>query len=191
VCNWPVLVIIFACVAIVIAIASMVLQSDGASRGGKRQLMPAPAPDRMETSPKGTDPWSGATPPQATPDPRAMPDLTPDPAPQPRVTPDPPKPPDPSDDDLFGQLGQSSNYALMLTFASQACKHFASCPGTDQVLQGLCDGFARMPLTPIPTGCAAAQACVGAIDQLPCDDASDPLSTVQLLQDCTRAMTEC
>jgi hypothetical protein len=189
--SWPVIVIIVACTAIVTAIVSLVVPANSGS-SGRRKLMPAPAPDHMQTSPKG-DPWSGAspTPPPAPSDPP----VGPSPAPQPRVTPDPPQanPNDPQND-LFNQLGQNVPQSAMLpfVFAARMCKRISSCPGVDDSVRVACDGLSMMQL-PQPTGCAAMQECNEAIDKLPCDTAtsSDPTITINMIRECTRAISEC
>lgn len=195
--NWPMLVIILAMIAIVGAVVIMVLPPDKENAGGKRQLMPTPAPDRMETSPmpdkhgqanpNPSDPWATPGDPYAAPDPQAN-------IPQPRMTPDPPRgAPDP--DDLFNGLGSSLNSMFLLTLANQACKKLKACPGADHsTLDVVCDGFASMPIPPIPTSCAAAQRCLEAIDKMDCDTSAgsvNPLSSVMLMQDCVKAATEC
>jgi len=198
--NWPLLVIILAMIAIVTAVVIMVLPTDNKGSGGKRQLMPAPAPDRMDTTPKDNDPWSGATPPSA-PDPN-----TPDPAPQPRVTPDPPNPdPDnnPSDpDDMLGGLGPNTfggtlganNGAFLFTLAEAACKKAKSCPGADNsMLDAACQGLSNFPHPPA-SQCARGQKCVEAIERMDCsglNTSSNPMSAMLLMQDCAQAVTEC
>jgi hypothetical protein len=179
--NWPILVIVAACVAIVIAVVMMVMPADAQGHGGKRELMHAPAPERMETSPKA-DPWSGVDPTPAPQSPAMPPSLDPDPdpVPQPRMTPDPPRQLDP--DDPAG---------LMFTFLAQMCTRLSSCPGGDPTTQMMCNGLSMMRLPAAPSGCPAAQECSDAIAHMPCDNAGDPAATVQSLGPCLRALTEC
>jgi hypothetical protein len=193
--NWPVLVIILAVLAIVTAVVIMVLPADR-KNGGKRQLMPAPAPERMETMPDKSsqaDPWaqpggpnSGARPPTG---------ILPDP--QPRVTPDPPAAPDPNDidpNDLYGSLSQGGG-AVFLAIATQACKKMKTCSTVNQsMLKDACDQLASLPLPSVPMTCDAAKACMDAIDHMDCDlmsSSSNPLNMMALMKDCTRAATEC
>lgn len=192
--NWPMIVIVVAVVAIVAAVVIMVLPEDEAKRGGKKQLMAPPAPDRMETSPM--PPQSGQI------DPWGSPDDQPDPGAQPPMpaTPDPdPDPPDP--DDLFGGLGGSNpnpmmgglSGTFMLTMFHQACRKLQSCPGTDmQTLSAVCSQFNSLPRPAVPSGCPSAQKCLDAIDALDCSaNLDNPLSAIALIQDCSKAMTEC
>lgn len=193
--NWPLLVIILAMIAIVTAVVIMVLPANS-PKGGKRQLMPAPAPDRMETMPNQhsqADPWANPGDPRnvAPPDP---------PAPlAPRQTPDPPGAPDPNDpDDLYGGLGAPSgggfNSAVLMAMANQACKKLKTCSNVDQSgLTLVCDQLSAIP-APSVTSCATAQRCMDAIDHIDCDSTSanaNPMSTMMLITDCTKAATEC
>ncbi len=190
--NWPVLVIILAVIAIVTAVVIMVLPADK-KHGGKRQLMPAPAPERMETMPDKSsqaDPWAQPGAPTRPPSGTV-------PAPQPRVTPDPPAAPDPNTidpNDLYGSLAQGGG-AVFLAIATQACKKLQTCSNIDQsMLRLTCDQLAAVPLPPVPQNCDAAKACMDAIDHIDCDlmsSSSNPLNMMALMKDCTRAATEC
>jgi hypothetical protein len=197
--NWPMLVIILAMIAIVTAVVIMVMPAGNNSAGGARQLMPAPAPDRMETMPDKSsqaDPWAQPG------DPRNH--AAPDPAP--RVTPDPPSAddttndPDPDPDDLYGGLntpglGGGLNGGVFVAMANQACKKLKTCGNVDQsALSLVCDSMAAMPLPPVPSGCASAKRCMDAIDHIDCDMTStnaNPMNMLLLMQDCTKAATEC
>lgn len=177
--NWPILVIVLAVGAIVIATIIMVMPEGKSS--GKRQLMNPPAPERMETNPlppkaSQADPWG-------------------QPGTQPQQ---PPMPPD-DPDDLLGQLpqggGVSGTGAFMLTMFDKACKKLKSCPNIDTaMLSQACDQFSSMAPPPAaPRNCPAAQRCLDAIDKLSCDQAgaSSPLAAVYLITDCTTALNDC
>lgn len=202
--KWPLIVIGLAVIALVGAVVIMVLPEDKARSSGKRNLMPTPAPDRMDTNP---------VPPQkqSQNDPWADPDFVPDPGRDPRMAPDPgqpdPPPPDDDDDDLLGGLGGGGGTGglgfggslggmsgtFMLTMIHQACQKAQSCPNVDQSMLGpLCSQFSALPRPPVPRSCAPALRCLSAIDKLDCDAGLDnPLGAIALIQDCTKAATEC
>jgi hypothetical protein len=201
--NWPLIVIILAVLAIVAAVVIMVWPQDDAHHGGKKRLMAPPAPDRMETDPLGkhsqVDPWGQPD------DPGALGTPAPDDDDSmaqggtvPRRTPDPPNAPPPNDpDDLFGGLGGGPSSGLagtfMLTMLDKACKKLQTCPSSDQAtLAAACSSLSMMPKPPAPANCASAQRCLDAIDALDCDAGIDnPVSAISLIQDCSKAMTEC
>lgn len=198
--NWPVLVIILAVIAIVAAVVIMVLPADRKDNG-RRQLMPAPAPERMDTMPKGGDPWgpqgnNSVTPPGAQPPAGTQPRVTPDPP----ATPPPNDPLDP-DDPLAGIDPNDPNgilpnvpTPLLMTMAVRTCQKLASCPNSDQFLRLACDQLATMPQAPIPQSCDAAQKCLAAIDNLDCDlttSQANPMAALQGMQECARVMTDC
>lgn len=197
--NWPLIVIVLAVLAIVAAVVIMVLPSDNGSKGGKRQLMPAPAPDRMETNPlpnkqSQIDPW-GAPDDNYAPAP---------PQPAPRRMPDPPQPsPDPNDpDDIYGglsggslggSLGGLSN-SFMLTMFHQACTKLQSCPNADTMITTVCNQFSAMPRPAAPQNCPIGDRCLEEIEKLDCDmtaQSGSPLGAVYLIQSCMKAATEC
>lgn len=201
--NWPLIVIILAVVAIVAAVVIMVWPQDEAHHGGKKRLMAPPAPDRMETDPLGKqsqiDPWGQPGDPGAQ-----APDDDDSTAQQggtvPRRTPDPPSAPQPPDpDDLFGGLGGQGGFSagvggtFMLTMLDKACHKLQTCPSSNQaMLAAACSSLNSMPKPPAPANCSSAQRCLDAIDQLDCDAGIDnPVSAISLIQDCTKAMTEC
>src|SRR4051812_29811244 len=105
--SWPMLVIVLASVAIVVAVILMVWPP-GQTDAGRKMLSQPPAPERMETDPlppagagntNGADPWGGHS--QA--DPKA----------QPRVTPDPLPPKAPPADPLQDPFGSTDPFAGM------------------------------------------------------------------------------
>lgn len=195
--NWPMIVIILAMLAIVTAVVIMVLPADRKG-GGKRQLMPTPAPDRMQTDPWAQPGGPGTNGPQGS--------ITPDPQPQPRITPDPPRPATPPDDpddpdDLYGGLGGPSGMGGMIggagsfaiNLADAACKKLKSCPNADSlVTDQMCQGIATMP-KPALGSCASGQRCLDAIERMDCDitNGTRALNDMMSLGDCARAMTEC
>jgi hypothetical protein len=187
--HWPLIVIILAVLAIVAAVVIMMLPEDE-PRGGKKRLMAPPAPDRMETDPLNKqsqiDPWAQPGDPD---------DLYSQPGTVPRHTPDPPRPPDPPDpDDIYGGLGGGQlGGTFMLTMMSAACKKLQTCPGSNgAALAAACQSFDSLPKPPPPAGCPSAQKCLDAIDQLDCDAGIDnPVSVIGLVQDCSKAATEC
>lgn len=194
--SWPVLVILLASVAIVVAVILMVFPPGGSgeSASGKHVLEPPPAPDRMDTNPSPTAPHAQIVPPS-----------TPDPLPTPRVTPPPvPPDPDPSPNDPFQGLGSitgsingkafggPSAQGLMLGVLDHACKRMAACGASDPSLQTVCTSFGAFPKPAAPT-CAAATRCFAKIDAMDCGAAAGDMGAFMTLmtslQDCTEAMS--
>ncbi len=202
--NWPLIVIILAVLAIVAAVVVMMLPAGDKPDGGKRQLMPAPAPDRMDTNPMPPrsgqlDPWGQPGDPNAAPSPNRTPDPAP---PNPGNDPLPDDPDDPADpDDLFGGLGGGSlggggiNGGLAGSFAfailDHACKKLQSCPtSSQQILNAMCGQLSAFPKPAMPQSCASGKRCLEAIDRLDCDAMAD-LTSAWALQDCVKAASEC
>jgi len=196
--SWPMLVIVLASVAIVVAVVMMVWPP-GQTDQGRKMLSQPPAPERMETDPlpppgagntNGADPWGGhsqADPPKAPVTPRATPD------------PLPPKPqaPDPQDpfgsSDPFAGLTSVSGGAVFQAVLVHACTKLKSCPNPDDTVTTMCDAFAMFPKAP-PPKCDAATRCFDAIDKMDC--ATDlgnmsPGDVVMKMQDCMTAATSC
>lgn len=208
--SWPVLVIILATVAIVVAVVLMVWPSrhDG---DGKRTLAPMPAPDRMQTEPdvKQT--------PQANP--QILPPAKADPTDDPWTDrPDPPAP-DPSagaidrpdDDDVAGllddpfgsphssaispgrrRLRTNHHDMMVLAMAEHMCRKMVQCGVDDPLVKATCDSFARQPPAP-PLRCAAAMRCLRRIDTLSCGSPSgdsflQPQALMAQFQDCAEAV---
>ncbi|CAN5725209.1 hypothetical protein BH11MYX1_BH11MYX1_46630 [soil metagenome] len=198
--SWPMLVIVLASAAIIVALVMMVWPP-GAGDVGKRNVVHPPAPERMNTDPlppagagnsNGADPWGGHS--QA------------DPAPTPRPTPDPlPQAPlpdnqaapqqDPLADPFAGGgglgLGAKST-DLMFAAMEHACTKAKSCPNRDDTLTSICDSLALFPHGAAPN-CDAAKRCFDAIDKLDCDAgiSSSPIGVVTTVQDCTKALSAC
>ena len=194
--SWPMLVIVLASVAIVVAVVLMVWPP-GQTDAGRKMLSQPPAPERMETDPlpppgagntNGADPWGGHS--QADPKPA-----------QPRVTPDPlpPKAPaaDPQDPfgsvDPFAGLSAASGGAVFQAVLVHACTKLKSCPNPDDTVSSMCDAFAMFPKSPPPT-CDAATRCFEAIDKMDCAtdlNGANPSDVMMKMQDCMTAATTC
>jgi hypothetical protein len=190
--SWPMIVIGVAVLAIITAVVIMVLPQDNA-RNKRLGKPPAPAPERMDSSPippkasQLDDPWD---------QPDKPPSLSPVPDPNPPQQPPDPlagTQPDPNDpNDLFG--GGAGGAAVMFAMAEHACSKMKSCPGVDQTMLSLaCDQFKSIPKPQLPQGCPAAKRCMDAIDAMDCSQANsnNPIGAVYLLKDCSSAMTDC
>ncbi|HEY0254569.1 MAG TPA: hypothetical protein VGC41_23745 [Kofleriaceae bacterium] len=195
--SWPMLVIVLASIAIVVAVYMMVAPDH--SDPGKHVISP-PAPEKMETDPlpppgagnsNGADPWGGHS--QADPQP-AQPRQTPDPIPstpppQNRAAPDPGLGlPDPLAG--IGKLGATGD--VMMAAMAHACTRLKSCPNADDTMTDVCEAVAMFPQQP-PPNCDAAKRCFEQIDKMQCTDDlnSNPLGMVNTVQDCMRAATTC
>jgi len=196
--SWPMLVIVLASVAIVVAVVMMVWPP-GQSDPGRKMLSQPPAPERMESDPlppagagntNGADPWGGHS--QADPKQPVTPRVTPDPLPPKAVN--PPDPQDPfSNPDPFGNLASASGGAVFQAVLVHACTKLKSCPNPDDTVTSMCDAFAMFPKAP-PPSCDAATRCFDAIDKLDC--ATDlgnmsPGDVMMKMQDCMTAATTC
>lgn len=195
--SWPVVVIVLACAAIVTAVVIMVWPPS--PEANRHSLQPPPAPERMETNPlpptgqanptTPSDPWGG----HSQNDPPVQRHV-PDPLPA-----NPPPTQTPDDTDVFGgivggQPGGLGQPDFMFTALGHACQKLKGCPNTDQtLLSTLCDTVSMLPNRPAPTGCAAAQRCLDAIDKLNCSQTgfANPNAVVFMFQDCTTAATRC
>jgi hypothetical protein len=194
--SWPMLVIVLASIAIVVAVVMMVWPPTPVDAG--RKIVQPPAPERMETDPlppagagnsNGADPWGG----HSRVDPPAPPRQTPDPLPAAPA----PAPRDPLGDP-FGGLGGATGgltpggdvaFAVM----AHACTKLKSCPNADDTLMAVCDGLAALPHAAAPA-CDAEKRCFDAIDKLDCTQdlsQSTPASLMMNMQDCVTAATTC
>lgn len=206
--SWPMLVIVLASVAIVVAVVLMVWPPSSGHET-KRALQPPPAPERMETNPlpppgagnsNGADPWGGHS--QA--DPPKAPQASPDPAaPTPRQTPDPLPPPDPQQDpdDLFGQLGPMPQLPNLFDPNADPMAQLApllkQMPNVQlddvdaQAVQQVCTSFKAMAKA-APSSCTDAQKCISQIDQLCGQGASlSSMTLMQSITSCTAALSSC
>jgi hypothetical protein len=208
--SWPVLVIVLATVAIVVAVVLMVWPSRH-DVDGKRTLAPSPAPDRMQTEPdiKQTpqanpqilppakadptdDPWTDRPAPPA-PDPSAgaidRPDdddavMLVDPFASPHQLPDPPsrrRRPSPN----------QGGMQMTLAMVEHMCRKMLQCGADDPLVRATCDDLARTPSPPIR--CAAAIRCLRHIDTLACggpsgDSFLQPQALMAQFQDCAEAV---
>jgi hypothetical protein len=215
--SWPVLVIILATVAIVVAVVLMVWPSGRRDLDGKHSLAPPPAPERMQTEPEIRQP-----PPQV-PDRPAPP--APPATPQAGATPDPwashadPLPPDPGADaidaddtvddlqggldDPFGsphrpsvppsrhRLQTNHRGMMMLAMAEHMCRKMLQCSADDPTVQSTCNAFARRP-SPPPVSCPAADRCLQHIDTMACGSQNDNFLQLSALmtqfRDCADAV---
>jgi hypothetical protein len=198
--SWPVLVIIVATCAIVVAAVLMVWPP--AKQDPGKRAVPTPAPERMDTQNPGAapiDPWSAprAAPPTPTP---ARPAPTPAPAdPDPR--PDPPQAEADPDPDpgattqtaprLRNRLPTSGRGMVMLAMAEHLCRKMAECGSDDLMTKGMCDTVLRSA-TDIPPNCPSATRCLDHIDQMSCAAQSEDLSQLGSLltqfRDCAEAV---
>ncbi len=203
--SWPMLVIVLASAAIIVALVMMVWPPAHAD-AGKRNVIHPPAPERMNTDPlppagagnaNGADPWGGHSQVDPAPDPApdpaapAMPRATPDPLPT-APLPDNQAPRDPfAGNSTFGGLGAHST-DVMFAAMEHACTKAKSCPNSDDTLTQICDSLSLFPHGAAPT-CDAAKRCFEAIDKLDCDAgiSSSPMGVVTTVQDCTKALTAC
>ncbi|MFT3692261.1 MAG: hypothetical protein QM831_03915 [Kofleriaceae bacterium] len=198
--SWPMLVIVLASIAIVVAVYMMVTP-DHPDQG--KHVVTPPAPEKMETDPlpppgagnsNGADPWGGhsqADPPKAPSQPitpRDTPDTVPN-TPPPRNQAQP--------DDPFGGMGGFGGITqgtgdVMMAAMSHACKRLKSCPNADDTMTDVCEAVAMFPQNP-PPNCDAAKKCFDAIDKMDCTDDlnSNPLGMVNTVQDCMKAATAC
>ena len=207
--SWPMLVIVLASIAIIVAVVLMVWPASSDAAAGKRSLQPPPAPERMETNPlpppgqgnnNGADPWGGHSqidPDQTDPVPGhggAQPRHTPDPIPQAPVAPQDPDDPF-SGMGQLGQLGGMGNTNVMVAMMAHACDKLKACPSgaDDDMLTNVCDSFSMFAQRSAPPTCDAAKRCFDAIDKMDCSSSgfASPVTAVTSLQDCTRAMTSC
>ena len=142
----------------------------------------------MDTDPlpQHADPWQQNNAPHSQVTPRSTPD------------PLPAQPPQQPDDDQFGFGGITGGLGaaspdFMLAALGHACKKLKTCPNADDTLDTLCETYMAFPQATAPTTCAEAQRCLDAIDNMSCSQSGygNPLSVVNMFQDCTKAITSC
>lgn len=199
--SWPVLVIIVAACAIVVAAVLMVWPP--AKQDPGKRVVPAPAPERMDTQNPGaapSDPWSSPHAARPAPAP-ARPTPTPPPAdPDPQAeAPDPTDPTDPIDPGastqnlprLRGRVPVNGRGVVMLAMAEHLCRKMAECGSDDMMTKAMCDTVQRNT-NDIPANCPSAQRCLDHIDQMSCASQSDDLSQLSSLftqfRDCAEAV---
>ena len=203
--SWPVLVIIVAGIAIVVAAVLMVWPPSRGQGGdaGKHVVQP-PAPERMDTQNPGMaaprtqpaprpDPWS--QPHAAVPSPHdPSADLTPPddshddqdsdpdavPPPTPRGRPAPRR-----------GLTVNTSGVVMLAMAVHLCRKMVQCGNDDLTTKSMCDTVASSA-TDIPANCPAANRCLERIDAMSCSSQNDDLSQLTMLltqfRDCADAV---
>ena len=214
--NWPVLVIILASIAIILAVVLMVLPKDEVDAGRPRSGA-GPAPERMETNPLPSQ-GNNAVPPPSSSDPWAPPggtQPTPDPAPQADPDPDDQSSIDPSDPladpfasprggngglgGLGNSLGGAQNsaaLALLGNVATRLCEKAKAC--SDPAVAAMCSGMSMFPVHPMPQNCPQASRCLEILDQIDvCDGSAQSItgtnfsSLMMRTTECVDAITSC
>lgn len=202
--SWPVVVIVLAMAAIIVAVVLMVWPAKPRD-AGTRSRGTEPAPERMQTQPELAP--HATTPPQPTMPPAARDPWADDPGPQGSAAPDPDSdqtsvdPAIPDIDDVPAPTarpqgrrpGPGGQSAVIFSMVSRMCRKLAQCGSLDSSVAGLCAGMGRMGAAP-PASCPAAERCLSHIDTLPCGMASDDVGMLTTLmakfQDCADA-TRC
>lgn len=198
--SWPVVVIIVATVAIVVAIVLMVWPARGGrdALDGKHTVAPPPAPERMQTEPQiepppprgaTQDPWTDPpTPLTPSPNPGASAiDTDTQPDDLARLT-DPHGVPVP-----LGRRDLRTNRRgmMMLTMTEHICRKMLQCGTDDPMAQRTCDAFSQRPPS-IPPSCAAAERCLQHIDAMSCGGQTDNFLSMNTLmtqfRDCADAV---
>lgn len=218
--SWPVLVIVLAMVAIVVAVVLMLwpTSSDRLREPGKHALQPPPAPERMQTEPdikppvpdrrvqparpNAPDPWSAGPSPLPPRQPQVAPSQ---PAPSPTPSPLDPSVDSADADDLDLDVlkdplatprpGASLNArgAMVAAMFEHLCRKLSECHVDDTTTTDLCEQITSQPHG-APVNCPAAVRCLQHIDAMSCG--SRPTSFTQLsvlmgrFRDCAEA-TRC
>jgi hypothetical protein len=195
--SWPLIVIVLAGIAIVVAVVLMVWPPGKKDVGAPSQgrLAPAPAPERMETNP--LPPPSAKTPTTPQPNDPWAPRPS-DPVPPPD---DPTVDPDDSLKDPFSGGGSGGTFgglngtgAVIMSMMRHACDRATTCGVSDDRIKQYCQMVKDMPATPPPASCAdAAKKCFDHIDQMSCsagfDDLQDVTAVTYKFKDCVEAMS--
>jgi hypothetical protein len=213
--SWPVVVIVLAMVAIVVAVVLMVWPASRRDVDGKHTIAPPPAPERMQTAP------DIATPPQASPNARPVPPVqdpwsprpaAPGPADPGAQATDPLDPADSTDpNDGDADLGTLKNPfdsphvaparpgrhrlkintggIMYLAMAEHMCRKILQCGDDNPVARSMCDKLSHHAP---PANCPAAERCLEQIDTLSCGaQSSDPLQLRRMItqfSDCAEAV---
>jgi hypothetical protein len=173
--NWPVVVIVLACVAILGAVVVMVWPQSRPSARASPPSPPPPAPDHMETNP---------LPPTPDPAPPARP------APPAHTAPLPSTAPDPWNDQRT-QADPIHSIDLLTAALQHFCKGRASCPDGDPIMDAACTAVANEQVT--PPSCPASDRCLARFDKMSCTDPTDMAGIQALMStidDCAEA-TRC
>lgn len=200
--HWPVIAIGVAGLGIVVAVIVLFWPRATAKDSGTREgSLSIPAPDRMETNPllpptstqpRSGDPWNDHSIKPKDPDPS--------PAPNGAVKPDLDIPDDPDDpgDPLPAAPGGfggplSGSGAIVMAMMKHACTRAESCVDhLDPVIIQYCEMANKLPTTPPPASCPAAQRCLNRIDEMSCstklDDVQALASVMYNFQDCVKAI---
>ena len=164
--SWPMIVIVLAGVAIVIAVVLMVWPP-GASDKGTQTVVP-PAPERMDTNPLPQTHGS-ITPPQKAP----------------TQIPDDPTPPPSSG----GAAGTQTQLAVL----DHVCDRLMAC-GNDAA-ETFCDTAKTLAQTlGVPAGppaCEAGKRCLARIDRFSCSASAVDVQRLMTDPDCAEALTKC
>ena len=166
--NWPVIVIVLASIAIILAVILMVWPKKDAVDVGTRNGAAGPAPERMETNPlppSSSDPWQNGQPPSADPQPQQAPTPPPDPDPDTTMI----DPNDPLKDPFNngGGLGAGRDQigmTLLGNIANRLCDKAKTC--SDPTVASMCSAVTTFPVSPIPATCPQAKRCMEMIDQI-------------------------
>jgi len=198
--SWPILVILVATVAIVIAAVLMVWPSSH-DDAGKRVVQP-PAPDRMDTQNPGLgaprQPRVPATPPGASADPWRQTQPVPTPAPDPDDDQDLDSMADPFAAPHGGpaprgrrKLAVNGRGMVMFAMADHLCRKMVQCGNDDSTMAKVCDSVSTNA-TDLPANCPAAERCLQHIDAMACSAQGDDLSQLSKLlsqfRDCADAV---
>jgi len=163
--SWPMIVIVLAGVAIVIAVVLMVWPP-GASDKSTQTVEPPPAPERMDTNPLPQTHGSITPPPKA---PTQIPD---DPTPPPNA---------------------AAGTATQLAVLDHVCDRLMAC-GNDAA-ETFCDTAKTLAqalgVAPGQPACAAGKRCLAEIDRVSCSASAVDVQRLMTDPDCAEALTKC
>lgn len=216
--SWPVVVIVIAMVAIVVAVVLMVWPASAWRDGGSKHTMaPPPAPERMQTEPQIAPPQPdrNARPVPPAHDPWGPGPVAPRPADPGAQGADPLDPIDRADpNDPGGDLGLVNPFdsphapphrpanrrhlklnrrgSALAVMAEHLCKKLVQCGNDDPMAKTMCaPSLAHGPSLP-PANCPAADRCFEAIDTMSCATQSDEPAQLNTLMmqftDCAEAV---
>jgi len=207
--SWPVIVIIIATLAIIVAIVLMAWPAGRSEPDGKRGAPQPPAPERMQTDPEvhpsappkviqptpppqggaPRDPWGKVDPPPVDPDNGAAAQADDDPDVDSLL--DPFATPAPPAGGGRPRLRINGRGLAMLAMAEHMCKKLVQCGVGDPAARSMCNGFSRRGAVP-PPSCPAARRCLDRIDTMACGGPDDDLANLNgfmaRFQDCADAI---
>jgi len=170
--SWPMIVIVLAGIAIVIAVVLMVWPPGSADKG-TQTVEPPPAPERMDTNP--LPPKSGSITPGAPTPPTKPADPT-----APKI--DIPDDPDPG-------IGTATQVAIL----DHVCDRLMVC-GNDAA-ETFCDTAKELTRAlgkrPGPPACDAGRRCIQRIDRVDCAASAVDVQRLMTDPDCAEALTKC